>query len=134
MKQLGNLPVRIEPYTDDPRNDFSAVLAVLGEINARLDRIESKLAPRQELRPSDSAILAKVLPALGGKFGSSVFTTKEVLSDPVFKELFGSLNRKQVGKLLARSVHRDIGGLCVSRVSMEDNVALWSVVRNLTPS
>jgi hypothetical protein len=113
--------------TIERRADFSAMLALLREMNARLERIELRLSTRRVSR-DDYSILMKLLPAVGGRIGSDYFTTAQLLADPVFKALLEELNARQVGKLLRRSVDVDVDGLCVQHVTSEHNACLWQVV------
>ena len=79
----------------------------------------------------DHTILARLLPALGGRYGSGVFTVKEVLENIVFRELLGDMSPSRLGSMLARAVDRDFAGLTVVRSTTEHNARLWAIACTL---
>ena len=76
-------------------------------------------------------ILERLLPALGGSFGSDAWTVSELTSDRVLSALLAPLNCRKTGKLLSRSIGKNINGYSLERMGDERGVALWRVVRVL---
>ena len=102
----------------------------MAEIRAMFTEILSLLQPKK-CSAKDIAILERLLPAIGGRFGSSSKTTAEILADPAIRALSGSLQAS--GALLSRAADDAlvISGLQVSRAGKEHNKTLWQVVRSL---
>jgi hypothetical protein len=114
--------------------DFEAhVIALLTEIRDLL-RVE-KWGPTRPLRCSagDLDLLKRLLPAIGGKFGSQVLPTREIIADPAIRELCCPLGAQEVGNLLSRAASDELNvdGLTVCRSATEHGATLWRVARRL---
>ena len=108
--------------------------AEFAQINERFDRLEEQIAAlqrRPRRRDSDDAILARLLPACAGKWGSAPFRTKEVFEDRVLSQLLGDKNRREIGNLFRRFVGVPVGDYIVNRSVTEHGAALWIVSRSL---
>ncbi len=104
---------------------------LLEEILNRLQRIEEVLHLRR-CTPADLEALSKLLPAIGGQFGSSMITVREILADPGIAGL--KLGSQQViGNLLSRAADdgANVAGLQVQRAGREHNATLWQITRGL---
>src|SRR5688572_9158076 len=88
-----------------PDRTLAEVLAKCSEILERLTAIEARL-PRVPDSTNDVEVLERLLPAVGGKFGSDPWKVSEITGDPVLSAaaLLGGRNSKRLGKLLRRHV------------------------------
>jgi hypothetical protein len=102
---------------------------MLCNILCEIRELRAILKPRK-CSDADVKILQKLLPAIGGVFGSNPVTVREILSDRAIRTLFpggpGSL-----GNLLARAAAdaANIDGYLVQRVGIEHAAVLWGVCR-----
>jgi len=105
-------------------DDASGLLALARRVDA-LERRD--LARRLSRRDLD--VLARLLPAIGGVYGSDAFLVREVIAsaDPGVRLVRGDLSAKALGKLLARAAGLAVDGLVIERVGVEDGAVLWAV-------
>jgi hypothetical protein len=103
------------------------IFQILQELRDEISQIRSLLHPKR-CSEKDIEQLARLLPALAGKYGSENFTTTEGLMDPAIKAIAGS--SQSAGLLLARALGDKavIGGLAVESIGREHNRRLWKVV------
>ncbi len=104
---------------------------ILRGILDRLTAIEDLLQPVR-CTAADVEALNRLLPAVGGLFGSSPSRTRELLVDPAIRALYsGSL--QSLGMLFSRAADdgAEAGGLRLERVCKEHGAMLWRVVRCL---
>jgi hypothetical protein len=111
----------------DPCPMEPTIRAILAEVQ----QIHLLLQPKR-CTPGDIDLLAKLLPAVAGKFGSSPVRTREILADPAIRATVNG-SRGAIGTLLARAAddEADIAGLRVTRACREGNAVCWSIVRRL---
>ena len=83
-------------------SDVDALRLELHALRARVDALE---AARRRLSRSDHRLLARLLPAIVGTFGSDVFTANDVVTNPApaIRIVIGDRSTKSVGRLLARA-------------------------------
>ncbi len=107
------------------------ILDQLRDIRQKLEAIRALLEPKR-CTPADLEVLARILPAAAGLFGSSAFRTRELLADPAIRALISS-SPEATGALLARCADDgvDVAGLRLTRAGKEGNAVLWSVGRTL---
>ena len=101
-------------------------LTVLVQILAELRRIRQAVEPRPQ-PANEAALLSKLLPAIGGRFGSNPFRTKELFEDPAIAELLRGFSSGKAGCLLAKFAGIPVEGYLLDRVSTEHSAALWVV-------
>ena len=109
------------------------------EILQRLAGIESaiqQLTVSRSCGPKDADIetLRRLLPAIAGRHGSSAFRASEVLADPIWRELAGSINSQRLGMVFARCEGIEIDGRYIQRVTAEGGVLLWEILGSLSSS
>src|SRR5262245_24097901 len=104
---------------------------LLRQILDRLEAIEAQLNGRRLLSETERAALERLLPALAGRFGSDVFTTRDVLSDVVLRSLVSANGNasQMLGNLFRKAVGVEIDGLMVRRVGQQSHAVLWTIVR-----
>ena len=121
--------------TDEPRDDFAAILDLLRDVQTELRAHAAILAGIRELLTrslsgKDRRILNKLLSMIHGHWGSNEFTTAELLEYPIARALLGELNSKKVGRILLRaSKQPHIGKYRLERIGDDHNSALWKLVR-----
>ena len=99
------------------------------EILSELRQIRALIQPRR-CSSQDLAKLAQLLPAIGGRWGSTPVTTREILSDPAIRVLFPG-SKGSLGSLLSRAAAdtANVHGYCIGREAKEHGAALWVVSR-----
>src|SRR5881397_2356778 len=105
-------------------------LVILHEILGGIDELRQR-APHQKrgLVFSEYQLLQKLLPALGGKFGDSVFTVRDLLDHPVFRAMLHGKSARQVGNLFSRAADWTIDRYRLrSSGSFDHNLILWTNV------
>jgi hypothetical protein len=87
--------------------------------------------PSLTLTRADRALLARLLPAIGGALGSDLFTARELLKhdSAALRLVTVGLNAKQLGRLLKRGEGHVIDGYLIQREGLELHAVLWRVVR-----
>lgn len=102
----------------------------IDKILQELSELRAILTPKR-CSEADVAVLSRLLPAIGGKFGSAAVRTAEILRDPALRVICGSPGA--TGSLLSRAADDEavIVGYQVIRAKKEGNAVLWSVVRTL---
>ena len=96
----------------------------LRQVRVLLERV---LRTRRALSRADRELLAKLLPAIAGAFGSTPFASRDLFTAAGVRVVVRGLSVKQVGQLLARGVGTPINGLIIERAGSELNVSLWRV-------
>jgi hypothetical protein len=113
------------------KNDIHEILEKMAQFRNEIAGIRELLRP-QKCSGADIDLLAKLLPAAGGRFGSSPFRTKDLLTDPGISGLkLGS--QQAIGNLFAKAADDAVivAGLSVERNSKEHGAMLWLIVRRL---
>jgi hypothetical protein len=119
---------RSDPVPDPVVDLLRALVAGQQRIIALL---ETRHRPATGLSRADRALLGRLLPVLGGVFGSELFNSADLCEHQAaaLTLVLHGLNAKQVGRLLRRAVGTPIGGYLVERVGVEAGAVLWHVVR-----
>lgn len=101
--------------------------SALNELRADVRRILELLLPKK-CTEKDLDQLARLLPAIGGKFGDSAVTTREILQDVSIRNLFPG-NSGSLGSLLSRAAEdgAQADGYCLERRGKEHSATLWGV-------
>jgi hypothetical protein len=107
-----------------------AVLAELRAIRIAISQRELSVTVKKS---TDGAILAKLLPAIAGVFGSSSFKVSEALAYPAIRELTGHQSPDKLGALFARNAGRPIDELVLERSKRERGSTLWLIQRTISP-
>ncbi len=95
-------------------------------VNAKLDVLLTRQRPA-----NDDALMQRLLPAIVGRYGAQVFTSREVVKDVVFKTIIGGLNSRKLGKLFARNTDVLFSGYCLEKGKTIDGSRVWSVYKPL---
>ena len=107
------------------------MLLVLREIRdeLRLHRLEHASHATPRLSRADRAYLAKLLPAIGGAFGSELFFCRDVIESdsPAVRLVRGKLTAKALGKLFSRATGVPVAGYLVTTDGVEAGANLWRV-------
>lgn len=126
--------MRPSPATD-------TAVELLRELVAEVKGLRADLMERnQDTRPgilnsalsrADRALLARLLPTIGGAFGSELFLTRELFESEsaALRLVLRGLNAKQVGRLLRRAEGQTIDGYLIQREGLELRAVLWRVVQ-----
>lgn len=117
------------------RNKAPEAVELLAAVLAELRGLRADLAAAREPRPStvnrgDRVLLARMLPAIAGAYGSEVFSARDLTEDtrPAVRLVMDGLTAKQVGKLFSRADGIAIDGLMVQRAGVEFHVTSWRIV------
>lgn len=104
--------------------------AVLEELRAIRTALEDR-PPAPSLNRTDRALLARLLPAAGGVFGSEPFLTRDLFESekPAVKLVLRGLNARQVGRLFRRGAGQAIDGYTIQRDGEELNAVLWRIFK-----
>jgi len=92
-----------------------------------IDGIHALLPKPKALSHAEHLILGRLFPAITGQYGNSDWTTGELLSNPVYRDLAGGMTNHKLGLLLSRSIGLDIAGRTLKRVMSVHNVIVWRV-------
>ena len=78
----------------------------------------------------DRAVLARLLPAVGGVYGAETFTARDLTEDdrPAVRLVVRGQSVKRLAKLLARADGLAIDGLTLQRMGLEYQVTTWRIV------
>lgn len=120
-------PLATQP-TPDPNTGL--LVEVLAELRAIRTALETP-RPVSTLTRSDRARLAAILPAVGGVLGSELFTVRDLFESAAaaIRLVLHGMNRKQIGRLLARGEGQAVDGYLVQRDGSELGVILWRIVQ-----
>jgi hypothetical protein len=117
-----------------PADSTDTIATLLRELVAevrglRADQRERR--PASSLSRADRAVLARLLPAAGGVFGSEPFLTRDLFeSDSAALTLvLRGLNVRQVGRLFRRGEGQAIDGYMIQRDGKELNAILWRILK-----
>jgi hypothetical protein len=110
--------------TDDLLRELIAEVRGLRE-----DMRAGRVGP--SLSRADRLLLAKMLPAIGGVFGSELFNSAEVCEHDAaaLRLVCRGLTVKQFGRLLRRGAGTPINGYAIEREGTEAGAVLWRVVK-----
>jgi hypothetical protein len=120
--------------------DSSRPVALAGDVAALLraliEKIDTLTALVEHRRPAstlsriDRERLARMLPAIGGVYGSDPFLVRELFeSDKAAIRLVRTgLNAKKIGRLFRRAERQAIGGYLVESQGTETHATLWRVL------
>jgi hypothetical protein len=123
------IDVRLD--VDELRRENAALLAaMLAELRAI--RVAIEHPPKNShvsLSRADRDILARLLPAIGGAFGSELFLAADVIESdsPAVRPVRGKLTAKSLGKLLKRSAGVPVAGYLITAEGTEAGSLLWRV-------
>src|SRR5262249_54196777 len=110
--------------------DRDVLDAILAEVRALRRQIQAR--PRSTLSRHDRAALTRLLPAIGGVFGSEVKTVREVVASgaPAIRVVLEALglSPRSLGRLFTRADGIPIEGYLVRRDGEESHAGLWRVV------
>jgi hypothetical protein len=104
---------------------------LLRELLTEVRGLRADLRERQatSLSRADRALLARLLPAIGGALGSEPFPSRDLpTASPGLRVVLRGVSAKQIGRLLSRAEGVPIDGYIVERCGIEINVTLWRVV------
>ena len=79
---------------------------------------------------TDRAVLARLLPAVGGVYGAETFTARDLVEDdrPAVRLVVRGRSVKRLAKLLARADGLAIDGLTLHRMGLECQITTWRIV------
>jgi hypothetical protein len=130
------LPVgRRSDLDRDPEGSQETAIDLLRELISEVRGLRQDIArgqrPVMVLNRADRALLARLLPAVGGVFGSELFLTRELFESDAaaLKLVTRGLNALKVGRALRRGEGQAIDGYSVQREGTELNTVLWRVVQ-----
>jgi hypothetical protein len=97
--------------------------ATLDDVMTELRALRTLVERLQTRRPTslnraDRDLLAKLLPAVGGAFGSEPFTSRDLVDAAGVRVVVRGLTVKQIGQLLGRGAGTPINGLVIERAAM----------------
>jgi len=97
----------------------------------RLERLEQMVGNR--LSSEDRRTLERLLPGLGGAFGSDAFFVWQI-DDPAILAFTGG-NMLKMGKLLGKAANSGVsfGGLTVTKAGKKQNAQRWRLRREDDP-
>ena len=100
------------------------------EVQAIRRLLEERQAPSTLSRP-DRAALGRILPAIGGTFGSQWFACRDLFEEdsPALRLVLVGYSAKRVGQLFHRGEGEVVDGYLVKQGQRELNAALWRVLR-----
>lgn len=104
---------------------------ILRQILAELQKQTAALQPVR-CSNADHILLSRLIPTISEIFGSSHFTSRDVLNDSICAAIVCDMNTVQLGALLSRALadQVDVQGLIVQRHSKRDhNQSMWLVLR-----
>ena len=113
----------------DPDAIETLLRAVLDELAALRADLRTRGQPAP-LTPEDHAILRKLLPVIGGLYGSAEFYSAEICEHdaPALRLVAAGLTPRRLGRLLRRAADTPIGGYMVQRGPRRRAPLLWHVV------
>jgi hypothetical protein len=107
---------------------------LLRELVAGQRQIIHLLEQQQRQQPSsltrqDRVVLARLLPAIAGVFGSELFVTRELFESDAaaLKLVLHGLDRKRVGRLLQRGEGQVVDNYVICREGTEQHATLWAL-------
>jgi hypothetical protein len=122
------VPHVLEPATRSETSEIAALLRAL------IAEVKGLRADGRDRRPShltrqDRDRLANILPVVAARRGSELFVVRELFEaeSPAWRLVVGTLNARQVGRLLQRAEGQRIGGFVVQRDGIEVGSVLWRV-------
>lgn len=103
---------------------------VLAELQAIHGLLEQQRRP-SSLTRSDGKQLSRLLPVIGGVFGSESFLARELFERdaPALRIVLDGLSTKAIGQLFKRAENIPVDGFMVQSDGTELNTVLWRVVR-----
>ncbi len=123
------------PMVEAPA-DVAALVALLCEIRdeqrAQRTLIEEHLARRtRTLTRRDRERLARLLPAIAGVFGSTIFVVREAFEHaaPALRIVLAGESAKGIGRLFRRGADVPCEGFVVRDQGSELNCTLWQIFR-----
>jgi hypothetical protein len=131
------MPVAVEA---DVRELLRELVAEVKGLRADLVSLRRDIVPtsgqisfRKEipaLSRADVALLGRLLPAIGGVFGSDDFAVRELFEkdSAALRLVLSGLNGIRIGRLFQRAVDIPISSYLVERAGVELHAALWRVV------
>jgi hypothetical protein len=118
--------------TPDPESAELGVLRAILDVQRQiLAALERQQRPAVTLNRADRALLAKLLPPIGGVFSSELTLVREMFASeaPAMRVALRGLTPSKVGQLFGRGDGQVIDGYAVQSDGTEENVTLWRVVR-----
>lgn len=109
--------------------------ARIAQTDARIAQLEAIESARRRptLARGDRDVLARLVPALGGLYGSSAWLASEAVQHPGLAVLIGGWKSVRLGKLLRRLIASGgvLDGYLVEAIGREGNAVLWHVLKVL---
>ncbi len=104
--------------------------ALFEEVRAIRRLLEERQTP-SSLSRQDRAALGRILPAIGGTFGSQWFACRDLFEEDsaALRLVLAGYNTKKVGQLFRRGEGQVVDGYVVKQGQRELNAALWRVLR-----
>lgn len=98
---------------------------LIGEVRGlRADLVRDRRSPHG-LSRADRDRLSRLLPAIGGSFGSEPFTVAEALEQPAVRVVAGGLSPSAFGQLLQRARGVPLYGYVVESDATELHRRVW---------
>jgi len=134
--RIGGTSKSARPAPESALSDVLAdVVALLRDLVAEVRALRSDQA-RSSRRSSsltreDRVLLARLLPAIGGTFGSELFVARELFEhdSAALHVVLRGLNARRVGRLLRRGEGHPIDGYLIQRDGHELHATLWRIVK-----
>ncbi len=101
------------------------------ELRAIRQLLEERQTP-SSLSRQDRAALGRILPAIGGTFGSQWFASRDLFEEdfPALRLVLAGYSSKRLGQLFHRGEGEVVDGYLVKQGSQRElNAALWRVLR-----
>lgn len=109
--------------------ELDELRALVADLAARVEQLERA---QVRLSRADRRALQQLLPVLVGRYGSEIFTARDLALDaaPAMRIVIGTRSPKSLGRLLARAAEAGpIDGVLVERdAQLQVNVSGWRVV------
>jgi hypothetical protein len=117
------------PRVDSVPDPIGKLLeTVIEELRGLRADIARRVRP-DRLTRADRARLARILPAVGGVFGSELFAVRELLTNPApaLRVALDGENAKALGRLFYRAAGTTCDRYAIRAEGRELNVTLWRV-------
>jgi hypothetical protein len=108
-----------------------AVLLRLADVERRLAQLEGR-QPEPVTAPDDARFLTRALPVIGGAFGSTLFTVKDLLDARDQSEALRQVldrSASSVGQVFARHHGHPVAGFVIEKVGRAGSRAVWKVLK-----
>jgi hypothetical protein len=125
------LNLRTNPAAPGPDPALELLRELVAGQRQIIELLERQGRPPKSLSREDRALLARLLPAIGGVMASELFVTRELFEHeaPALRVALGGLTVRKVGRLFQRGEGQLVEGYRIQREGDELHVALWRVVQ-----